>query len=124
MRNTYGNIDRERVEHRRDRTDAGYTLIEMILVVLILGIMASVVVIAVGGMRTDAAETACSTDRRQLAVAVEAYLAEHGAPIAATGVGPDRFERTLVDAELLRSPSDLHDLAADGTINPEGTSSC
>jgi len=105
--------------------DQGFTLIELTLVVLILGFLTSVVVIAVGGIRADAAESRCDADHRALAVAAEAHRAEYGTdPIPATGVDHDRFERSLVDAGFLRAVSIIHDLDADGVIQPEGTSPC
>lgn len=105
--------------------DEGFTLIELVLVVLILGLLTSVVVIAVGGIRADAAESGCAADHRTLAVAAEAHRAQYrGIPIPATGTDHDRFERTLVDAGLLRAVSVIHDLDAGGSIHPEGNSPC
>ena len=105
--------------------DAGVSLLEVIVVVLIVGLLASVVVVAVGGMRADAADTTCDADHRALAVAIESFAAEHGTgPIPATGTDHDRFELTLVDAGLLRSASSIHDIDADGVVRPEGTSPC
>lgn len=105
--------------------DHGFSLIELIFVIVILGLLTSAVVIAIGGMRADASDSRCAADRRSLAVAAEAYHAEHGtAPIPATGNDRDRFERTLVDSGLLRAASTIHDLDADGVVQPEGTSPC
>ena len=96
----------------------------MIIVVLIVGLLASVVVVAVGGMRADAAEPPAppiaehspwpSSPRR-----------EHGTgPIPADRHRHDRFERTLVDVGLLRAASSTHDIDAEGVIRAEGTSPC
>ena len=105
--------------------DAGFTLIELLLVVLILGILASVVVFAVSDTRTSAAESGCLTDRRVVATAVEAYIAQHGnVDIPATGTGHDQFEQTLVDAGVLRGVSEYYDVAADGALTPEADSGC
>lgn len=118
-------------EHRRrapsdhSTPGDGYTLIELLLVLVMLGAMVSVVVIAVSGMRTEAAETSCDADRRQLAVAAETYFAERGhVTVPPTGLGHDRHERTLVDVGLLRQHSAFHDLAADGTITRGVDSPC
>lgn len=99
----------------------GYTLVELLLVVGILGVLASAAWLAVGGMSTEAADTGCTTDERMLTAAVHLYLAEHD-EIAPTGTDHDRYERTLVAAELIRGASGLHDVTADGTIVPEGSS--
>jgi len=105
--------------------DQGFSLIELIVVVMILGIMASAVVVAVSGMRADAADSRCAADRRTLAVAAEAYLAEYSTdPLPASGIGHDRFERRLVDTGFLRAVSTIHDIDAAGVVQPEGTSPC
>ena len=98
---------------------------ELILVVLMLGILTSVVVIAVSGMSTEAAETGCDTDRRQLHVAAEAFFAQTGLDqIAAIGTTDDRHELTLVDAGFLRGASLYHDLDPDGIVTTQEESPC
>lgn len=109
--------------HRKP--DAGFTLIEIILVVLILGVLASVVIFAVSDTRTEAMTSGCGTDERVLATAFEAYSAANGADsLAPTGSGNDRFEQTLVDAGLLTGTSEYFDLDANGDITPEADSEC
>ena len=115
----------DELERRITDGDGGYTLIEMILVILVLGILTTVVVVAVSGMRTEAADSGCDSDRRLLGTAAEAYFAHTGdAQIAATGAGHDRYERTLVTGGYLRAASTYHDLDADGIITAQGGSSC
>lgn len=55
---------------------AGFTLIEMLVVIVILGIIAAVVVIAVGGIGDRGEDSACVYERRVVATAVEAYRAD------------------------------------------------
>ena len=122
------NIDRNAVaapNAERDGHDGGWTLIELMLVVLIVGVLASVVVFAVSAMRAEAAESGCGMDRRTLANATESYFAEaRASTVPATGTGHDRFERTLVDGGYLRDVSTYHDLDATGAATPEGNSPC
>jgi type II secretory pathway pseudopilin PulG len=97
----------------------------MLLVVMILGILATGAVVAVSGMRTEAAESSCDADRRQLAVAAEAFFAQAPADrIAPTGDGNDRYEQTLADGGFLRAVSAYHDLDADGIVDTQEDSPC
>jgi prepilin-type N-terminal cleavage/methylation domain-containing protein len=105
--------------------DQGYTLIEMLMVVVILGVLGSVVAISLHGMSTEAAGTGCKADDHQLSVAAESFFAQTGADqIPETGAGHDRFEATLVAEGFLRAPSTFHDLDANGVVTPEEHSSC
>ena len=101
--------------------DHGFTLIELLVIIGILGVLAATVLLALGGVSTDAADTSCIADERVLIVAVEIHLSEHD-EILPTGTDDDRYERTLIDAGLLRTVSQFHDLTADGTIVPEAPS--
>lgn len=106
----------------RDR-DGGFSLVELILVVAILGVLGSVAWLGVTGMTTEAADTGCLADRRQLHVATESFFAQRGVDVVpATGTDTDRHERTLVDQGFLARVSSLHHLAADGTVSQEDPS--
>ena len=105
--------------------DDGFTLIEMLVVVMILGVLGTVVVMSLGGLSTEAADTGCHADRHQLETAFEAFVAQTGAhQVAATGTDHDRFERTLAEDGFLRSPSTTHDLDGQGVVIPEENSPC
>ena len=66
--------------------DEGFTLIELLIVIVILGILATVVVFAVGGITNRGKASACSADRSTLEVAIEAYNAQYGVyPTQETG---------------------------------------
>ena len=60
------------------KNDEGFTLIELLIVIVILGILATVVVFAVGGITDRGQESACDADAKTLEVAVEAYDAQYG----------------------------------------------
>lgn len=126
--NDHGAWHADRPEPHGTATDGGYTLIELILVVLILGVLLGAAILAVGGVTTEAADTGCHADRRQLDVAVGAYEAQTGndtiAPTPAAAGDPDRFERTLVEGGFLRSVSAFHHVDAAGTVSPQEGSSC
>ena len=101
---------------REPRRDQGFSLIELLLVIVVLGVLATVVVLAVGGMTSEAKETACLSDRRLLEKAGEAYFAQAPAEtIAVTGV-VEPYEQTLVEGGFLRRTSEYYDLDADGQL--------
>jgi type II secretion system protein G len=60
------------------REDEGFTLIELLIVIVILGILAAIVVFAIGKTRGDAVESACRTDFKSIELAAEAYKTKTG----------------------------------------------
>jgi general secretion pathway protein G len=63
---------------RINSQNAGFTLIELLIVIVILGILAAIVVFAVGTATTDSKLSSCKADRKTLNVALEAYKAKVG----------------------------------------------
>jgi prepilin-type N-terminal cleavage/methylation domain-containing protein len=94
------------------KNDEGFTLIELLIVIVILGILATVVVFAVGGITDRGASSACKADKATLEVGIEAYFAKYNAYPA--------DEDALVTAKLLRSTSTLYDVNSDGTTTAVG----
>jgi prepilin-type N-terminal cleavage/methylation domain-containing protein len=92
---------------RSQRQEEGFTLVELLIVIVVLGILASVVLFAVGNARDDAESSACQTDYRVLQTAWEARKARFGE-------GTD--EDGLVTDQFLRETSDLYDIGAAGDI--------
>src|ERR1700757_4483145 len=56
----------------------GFTLVELLVVIVILGILAAVVVFAVNGIQDRGNQSACSTDASAVRTAVEAYRSQSG----------------------------------------------
>lgn len=106
-------------------SDHGFSLIEMLIVIVIVGILGTVVVVAMTGLRGDAEDSACPAGLRNLNTAVESYFAQYETTsIVAADASPDGYERTLVAAGLIREPSEFYDLDDVGTITPAAGSPC
>jgi len=86
----------------RLKSERGFTLIELMLVIVILGILAGVVIFATSGIVDRGNVAACKTDLKTIEVAVEAYRAKNGAY-------PPNLEPTLVSTpdQFLRPDASL-----------------
>jgi len=60
------------------QADQGFTLVELLIVIVILGILATVTVFAVRGITDKGQTSACNTDKATLQTATESYFAQFG----------------------------------------------
>jgi prepilin-type N-terminal cleavage/methylation domain-containing protein len=65
-----------------NKQDKGFTLVELLIVIVILGILATVTVFAVRGITQNAQDNACDVEQRTIETAIEAYYADTGNPPA------------------------------------------
>ena len=105
-----------KMEETQSKRDKGFTLVELLIVIVILGVLATVTVFAVRGISDQGQTAACDADQKTLEVATEAYFAQHN---TATIPGADP-EATLVSAGLLRDVSPNYSVAADGALTATG----
>ncbi len=63
---------------KRESGEDGFTLIELLVVILILGILAAIVVVALSGSSQDARTKACSEDAANMYNAVNNYVLHNG----------------------------------------------
>ena len=97
------------------KKDKGFTLVELLIVIVILGVLATVTVFAVRGITNQGQTSACAADKKTLEVATESYFAQNS---SSTIPGADNAARmtALVNAGLLRSASTKYTVAADGSL--------
>ncbi len=93
---------------KRHSGEAGFTLVELLVVIVILGVLAGIVVFAVGGITNNSTKSACKSDVATAQTAEDAYYAQNNAYVAIPA---------LVTAKLLRAAPTLtgYTFAADTT---------
>jgi prepilin-type N-terminal cleavage/methylation domain-containing protein len=62
---------------KREAGEQGFTLVELLIVVVVLGVLAGVVVFALSGVSAQAAVAACNADATSVQTAVAAYNTEN-----------------------------------------------
>ncbi len=97
------------MQYTQREDDRGFTLVELLIVIVILGILATITVFAVRGITDEGEQSACLADRKNIETAEEAQMAKQGSYIA---------EDALVTAGLLHSASGNVDVS----IAPGGQS--
>ena len=84
------------------KRDKGFTLVELLIVIVILGILATVTVFAVRGITDQGKTSTCAGDKRTLEVAVEAYYAKFN-------VNPT--EAQLISGGFIKAASPNYDIS-------------
>jgi len=75
-----------------DNNELGFTLIELLIVIVVLGILAAVVVFALGSVTGKGAKAACSADAKTVETAVAAFQTENpGTNVTQTNVLSSSF---------------------------------
>src|ERR1700691_2259714 len=63
----------------KKRDAKGFTLVELLIVIVVLGVLAAVVIFSLGGVTAEAASTACNANAKTVSIAVSAYETQNGA---------------------------------------------
>ncbi|MCY7298334.1 MAG: prepilin-type N-terminal cleavage/methylation domain-containing protein [Ilumatobacteraceae bacterium] len=78
------------------KSDRGFTLVELLIVIVILGILATVTVFAVRGITDQGKTSACKADKNTLETAAEAHMAQFGTyPATQAGLVTAGFMRAV-----------------------------
>jgi prepilin-type N-terminal cleavage/methylation domain-containing protein len=93
-----------RTRINKDRQD-GFTLIELLIVIVILGVLAGIVVFAVGGITDRGKTSACSTEKKTLQTAEEANFAQNGAYALSSALVPKFLASPPTSYEVLTASS-------------------
>jgi type II secretion system protein G len=121
----------ERLSRRKqqDGREGGFTLIELLIVIVILGILAAIIVFAVGAVTGQSANAACQSDFKNVQVAAEAYKAQMGTypgDIAALAMPTKDPQGDTVGPWLKSVPNSSHysmtidSATGDITVTPKG----
>ena len=72
------NTDVSRPQRHSAARDAGFTLVELLIVIVVLGILSGIVLFGVARFRADANVAACKADVATVNVAADAFDAQTG----------------------------------------------
>ncbi len=113
-----------------NKQDKGFTLVELLIVIVILGILATVTVFAVRGITDQGQTSACSADQKTLETGAETWFAQYGGTaipgtVTATKNGGDvtgmTAEEALVEAGFLVQESSNYTMTSGGSLTVENT---
>lgn len=100
----------------------GFTLIELLVVIIILGILAGVVIFAIGKIQDRAQENACTTDLDTIKTAIAAWNTQYAGGDA-SDIFDTKYPTSMTDLAdsnggPLERASTLYDISGSGATYP------
>ncbi len=123
-------IEEIQAEVQATKKDKGFTLVELLIVIVILGILATVTVFAVRGITDQGKTSACDTDKVTVQTAVETFLAQYPGmmsgstvqiPTLAVAAGAAWVGSPAIAAQAMPVGTSFQGAAATTGATPAGT---
>ena len=82
---------------KKNTSSQGFTLVEIMIVVVIIGLLAAMAIPAFQKVRTSSQDKAVLNNARQMAAAADQYFLENGVSVVSQGnlVGPTAYVKAL-----------------------------
>jgi len=86
----------------KQQISRGFTIVELLIVIVVIGILAAITIVAFNGVQTKARDAERATEVRALQTAFEMYKTENGFyPIHAGGSDNQGYQMTQLEAVLV-----------------------
>ncbi|MCU1398125.1 MAG: hypothetical protein JWN62_1234 [Acidimicrobiales bacterium] len=114
------------IEETSSKKDKGFTLVELLIVIVILGILATVTVFAVRGITDKGTTSACAADKNTLATAAESYFAQYGGTTIPSATAAEQTAAlptviTLTPGGKLVAVGFMRTMSTKYTVNADGS---
>ena len=104
-------------KYMEKRNEKGFTLIELLIAIVVVGILAAVAIVGIGGLTNTGSKAACTTSKDGAKAASAAYYANQS-----PNAWPTTIAQMSTDSATapVNSPP-VYELPAGGTLNGAGT---